>query len=44
MLTILLQALERIGSPVIGILIPGLVLLLSIVLTWLLYNRFSEKR
>jgi hypothetical protein len=44
MLIILLQALERIGSPVMGILIPGLILLLSIVLTWMLYIRFSEKK
>ena len=33
----------RMGHPVLGIIIPALVLMLSVVLTWLLYKKFSKK-
>ena len=31
-----------IGSPVLGVIIPGVVLLISIVATYLLYRHFSK--
>lgn len=44
MKSLILVALnERIGDPALGIIIPGLVLLISIILTWLLYKKFSSK-
>ena len=43
MLIIVLQNVERIGSPFLGIIIPSLVMIISIVLTWILYKRFSGK-
>jgi hypothetical protein len=33
----------RIGSPVLGVIIPAAVFLLSFVLTWMLYKHFSRK-
>ena len=40
---ILIPEVERIGSPILGIIIPGVVLVISFVLTWMLYRRFSKK-
>jgi len=40
---ILAEEVERIGSPVLGIIIPGFVLVVSFLLTWMLYRRFSKK-
>jgi TRAP-type C4-dicarboxylate transport system permease large subunit len=31
-----------IGSPLLGIIIPGVVLVISFVVTWLLYRHFSK--
>jgi hypothetical protein len=33
---------ERIGDPSLGIIIPAVVLFVSILLTWLLYKKFSK--
>ncbi len=33
----------RIGSPVLSVIIPAIVLGISIVATWLLYRHFSTK-
>lgn len=41
--TILFQQVERIGDPLLGIIIPAVVLLISSILTWMLYKRFSKK-
>jgi hypothetical protein len=41
-MTVLWQP-ERIGDPILGIIIPGVILLLSMVSTWLLFKRFSRK-
>ena len=40
---LLLQQAERVGDPLFGIIIPGIVLLISFILTWMLYKRFSKK-
>ncbi len=32
----------RIGSPILGVVIPAVVFLISFVLTWLLYRHFSR--
>ncbi len=39
---ILLQQTERIGSPVLGIVIPAVILLVSCVVTWALYKHFAK--
>ena len=33
----------KIGDPLLGIIIPGIILLISMLLTWALYKRFSKK-
>jgi len=33
---------DKIGDPILGIIIPGAILLLSIFVTWALYKRFSK--
>ena len=33
---------EKIGDPILGIIIPGVILLISIVVTWALYKHFSK--
>jgi len=38
----LIDNLQRIGSPILGIIFPALILGLSIFLTWLLYKKFSR--
>ena len=40
---ILLQTAQRLGHPALGWLIPGVVFLVSFVLTWMLYRHFSRK-
>lgn len=35
---------ERIGSPVLGIIIPAVILSISIITTWMLYKKFSGKK
>lgn len=42
MFLVILTEMVRIGHPILGILIPGGILLLSIMLTWLLYRKFSK--
>jgi len=42
MFFVILTEMVRIGHPLLGILIPGAILLLSIVLTWFLYRKFSK--
>jgi hypothetical protein len=39
----LLAQFTRIGSPVLGILIPAVVFVTSFALTWMLYRHFSRK-
>ena len=41
---VLLQAVQRIGDPILGIIIPGAILALSFVLTYLLIRYFSRNR
>ncbi|MFA3782271.1 hypothetical protein ABRY23_04320 [Melioribacteraceae bacterium 4301-Me] len=38
----LIQYAERIGSPILGVIIPAAILLLSVIFTWVLYKRFSK--
>jgi hypothetical protein len=40
---ILLAAVERLGHPALGWIIPAVVFLLSFVLTWMVYRHFSQK-
>ena len=40
---VLLVQASRIGSPVLGVVIPMAVLLVSFVVTWLLYRHFSKQ-
>jgi hypothetical protein len=41
-MTLLAEA-TRIGSPILGVIIPAGVFLLSFVLTWALYKHFSRR-
>lgn len=34
---------ERIGSPLLGIIIPALILGISTWVTWLLYKKFTKE-
>ncbi len=36
------QQTERIGSPVLGIVIPAVILLVACWVTWALYKHFAE--
>jgi hypothetical protein len=38
----LFQQTERIGSSILGIVIPAVILLMSVIFTWLLYKKFSK--
>ncbi|MFQ5822790.1 MAG: hypothetical protein ACE5JB_01915 [bacterium] len=40
---ILLIETARVGSPILGVIIPGVILIISLVLTWMLYRHFSRK-
>ncbi len=33
---------ERIGSPLYGIIIPGFILIVSFIVTWMMYKHFSK--
>lgn len=35
--------LTQIGPPVLGIIIPAAILVVSFLLTWILYRKFSRK-
>lgn len=37
----LLQA-TRVGSPILGIIIPAMIFIISVVVTWMLYRHFSR--
>lgn len=39
----LAQSTARIGSPLLGVVIPAIVFVFSFVVTWLLYRHFSRK-
>ena len=41
-MTGLIAQATRIGAPVLGIVIPGIVFIVSFILTWLLYRHFSK--
>jgi len=41
MLYILAQA-ARVGAPILGIIIPAIVFVISFVVTWALYKHFSK--
>ncbi|MDZ7263565.1 MAG: hypothetical protein ONB16_03195 [candidate division KSB1 bacterium] len=43
MLSIGLTILGSIGSPLLGIILPTVIFLISFVVTWLLYKHFSSK-
>jgi len=43
LLTLLQAERQPIGDPSLGIIIPGVVLLISIILTWMLYKHFSKQ-
>jgi hypothetical protein len=40
---ILLAQSARIGSPVLGVVIPALIFAASFLLTWMLYRHFSKR-
>lgn len=42
LLLIIQQEIERIGDPSLGIIIPSIILIISTLLTWMLYKRFSK--
>lgn len=42
MILIFSDLTKRIGAPVLGIIIPALILIIAVCLTWLLYRRFSK--
>ena len=44
MLITLVNQLERIGAPFLGYIIPALILIIAVALTWMLYKRFSDPR
>lgn len=37
-----IEQAQRIGSPILGIILPAIILGLSIFFTWLLYKKFSK--
>ena len=42
LLLLMVHAPQRIGSPILGIVIPAVILLISCWVTWALYKHFSE--
>ncbi len=42
-MVVLLAQSSRIGAPILGVIIPLLVLAVSFVVTWLLYRHFSKQ-
>ena len=40
----LLAQSTRIGSPILGVVIPAVVFFVSFILTWALYRHFSRPR
>lgn len=43
MVRMIFTVTEKIGSPILGIIIPGTVLIIAVVATYLLYRHFSGK-
>ncbi len=43
MVALLVQAPQRIGSPILGLVIPAVILLISCWVTWALYKHFSKE-
>lgn len=41
-MVLLLVETTRIGSPILGIIIPAVILIFSFIVTWLLYRHFSR--
>ncbi len=40
---VILMETARVGSsPILGVIIPGVILILSFVVTWMLYRHFSR--
>lgn len=37
-----IEQAQRIGDPILGIIIPALILGISVYFTWVLYKRFSK--
>lgn len=37
-----IEEAQRIGSPLLGIIIPAIILGVSVFFTWLLYKKFSK--
>jgi hypothetical protein len=44
MFQMILLASKAIGSPILGVVIPGIVFIISVAATYLLYRHFSAKR
>jgi hypothetical protein len=42
-LSIIESQVPRIGSPILGVVIPAVVFVISFVLTWALYKHFSRR-
>lgn len=43
MLAVGLTVMGSIGSPILGIILPTVIFLISFIVTWLLYRHFSSK-
>jgi hypothetical protein len=43
MLAAVITQTERIGSPLLGIVIPLAIFVVSFIVTWLLYKHFSKR-
>ncbi|MEG8990813.1 hypothetical protein VJY32_13670 [Ignavibacteria bacterium 4148-Me] len=39
---LLIEQSQRIGSPILGVIFPAIILAISIFFTWLLYKKFSK--
>jgi hypothetical protein len=42
-MAVLFQQSMRIGSPILGVIIPLFIFLVSFVVTWMLYKHFSKR-
>jgi hypothetical protein len=40
---VIVQPPTRLGSPWLGVVIPGVIFVVSFVLTWMLYKHFSRR-
>ena len=39
---LLVEQPQRIGSPIIGIVVPAVILVISCIVTWALYKHFAK--